>query len=1245
MEEEILESVEKFGRLLRLETAHNGTDHGDMLDMVDSLFAMIEAEHEVTVGYKEPDSEPNRNELENEDVVRETELVATGDAADLSEEEREEDSGPILPAFTSTSINTSSADSKATFETLRSVSSLQQDEESGEEDVFEPDEADNATPVENAKGSENEKDECQTAAGKVTGVENPKKGKKQVSFVEDEGIKQGRNMTFYAKMGVGDLAELVSSALASDLMPYASDENAASDKKDSSDTASGPSIIGVKYVSVMTKEKDKTSLRPLFAGNKDAKTRTLSFIITGEILLSSKTTASDGGLSEAMVDTDHNVKTSEEVKLETEVEDQTNATSNDDQDDPFCVPEIIVTNSSDHTYAPYPSNGEQTTRVDVLQGLNTATKTCEATCQCPSSTSECCTRTVLQQENEGPANSESPGSFMDTPSATCGAACQCPPNTAECCTQTERETLKETVPPQWETESNSVVATSGGVCMCSTTADDQCCAQVGGPATADSRGTETTTNGTGCAVYDADKNRALLECNGLRLEFDIAALCSSMLQLHLNPGQLPIETAATEPIILNRTAVISATTSGGDQSSTQETSTATVVGSDVGATSSEEQKVEHVPPPYTYRLITPSMLSTTPELRREMNVEHVFKQSTSIYNAENGDSACFPTASLNTETETAKKVANKTADEPSAMAEVADVATKETAIEPSAKADVPAQNAAIEPSTMADAAADGPSAMADVATHNTASDPCVMSDTTQTMKESETGKQISEMNTAQVNTETAIVPFDSQIITLKILSTAADPATPQNVTLIKREDGGKDDASVELNTERALVPFDSQIVTLKAFNNEGKLVATYDTVNAESEVETELPSAPDGGNERTTLDPQSDTTTTTHEETPDESDVTASTAIEIETGVETDPPNAPDGDEGTAIATEETVQKSDTDLEHKTASELERELKNAPDDDDGDYCMALAADGPVEKDPSTPADLETELKNAPDDDDSDYCIALAAEQQALLTNAMETKCTAEENISPTQAVEEQTPTQTEGAGKAKDTATSASHTDVTSFLSRLYKSLTSFRIIDLEKEANPPDKRSPDEKLGLRQTKSKPISVPVQLPRKLLLPRRSMARSIREAQTNTGNHGPMKAMSGTRQQKNPPQSSSSNQNKAIEQSASGVKSSKNRSKSSLITADITQLYSSSQPAQKLKSTSQLDSIQASLKKSNNHTNNHPASVKSSAANAEAERLKKLKSLPDRFREAGDELDKMAKMKKVQSEKSSALPKL
>ena len=132
LEDSLLENLEKLARLLRLETAHNGADNSAMLSKVQELISTIEAKQEADDASCNDIAEEMEQDSQDDLVISDdgpTELVTgtcTPDVEDETTCEIEEgESGLILPAFTSTSINTASKDSRMDLETLQSKSSMQ----------------------------------------------------------------------------------------------------------------------------------------------------------------------------------------------------------------------------------------------------------------------------------------------------------------------------------------------------------------------------------------------------------------------------------------------------------------------------------------------------------------------------------------------------------------------------------------------------------------------------------------------------------------------------------------------------------------------------------------------------------------------------------------------------------------------------------------------------------------------------------------------------------------------------------------------------------------------------------------------------------------------------------------------------------------------------------------------------------------------------------------------------------------
>ena len=351
IEDDVLENMAKFGRLMQMETVHSGKSNNALLDMLTTLLGAIETEHEAN---QEDDScsddtSDAESSSEGEESAEEDEQTEPVDpqvhftAEATSADEDDENSGPIMPAFTSTSINVSSNNSQTPLEGMEDeepeqADTLAQDAKNTaaamdkeEEDTGSILPAFTSTSINLSSNSSNAPIEgipsveselgCSEPSHKLEGENDPnssagdmelpqnklkddkKFGKKHVSFAShgQNEKPQKRCTSIYARMSATDVGELVSSALVSDIMSYADPNSGTCHFEDECTLSSGTDeqpVIAVKYISVVTTEKNKTTLRPVFAGGSDTK-NTLSFTIKGEILLSTPPTDSDLGLSAA----------------------------------------------------------------------------------------------------------------------------------------------------------------------------------------------------------------------------------------------------------------------------------------------------------------------------------------------------------------------------------------------------------------------------------------------------------------------------------------------------------------------------------------------------------------------------------------------------------------------------------------------------------------------------------------------------------------------------------------------------------------------------------------------------------------------------------------------------------------------------------------------------------------------------------------------------------------------------------
>ena len=469
VEEDCLEQLERFGRLLRLETACDGTDHSEMRRMIESLHALLERKHAVERDVLVPDDNANKVNMGMEGERSEHGMRMP----DFQFDDVAEETGPILPAFTSTSINTSPDNSRASLEALTSDSST---ELRLKENTF------SSIP-----GSV---EEMKERNAKRAAMEKARNGKKLVTFVDEGskgGVKQQKsNVTFYAKMSANDLGELVSSALVSDIMSFApNDEAGDGENLDFSD----PSAIAVRYVSVITTEKNKSTLRPVFASKTDNKQNTLAFTITGEILLSSPasevTSNEDENVVADVVATDCSGK-SPTVSFGPPVEiDYSNAVEK---------PQVSkVTLEYGHQedgvteWADADSDESDVNELKITYESGV-------------------TETALGSTN----NAEK--EFNDC-LISCGSACECPSIAAECGTQIETDTAEKAL---------------------------MCVPQM----------TSMQANEESFTPVVKDANGALAESSGLKLEFDITRMCR---MVQNNPQINPMDASAILSITLDKT--------------------------------------------------------------------------------------------------------------------------------------------------------------------------------------------------------------------------------------------------------------------------------------------------------------------------------------------------------------------------------------------------------------------------------------------------------------------------------------------------------------------------------------------------------------------------------------------------------------------------------------------------------------------------------------------------------------------
>ena len=845
VEEDVLEQLAKFGRLLQLETVHSGRDNSEMVGLLDSLHAVIEGEHEARRDKEEEKSSQTPNWSD-----KQADLVVDNRPGVDENTEEEEECSPILPAFTSTSINTNCVESKATFEELRNKSS---------------------SPIQPSR-SESDVPSCpqEETDDQARAREDSKSGKKQVSFVTEEGVKHhGSNITFYANMSVNDLAELVSSALVSDLAPYASENKAcgSTDKSPDADSGSDPSVIAVKYVSVMTTEKNKTILRPVFAKKHGSKLNTLAFTITGEILLSSQTNDSRESSShnESLVADDlgtaHRVtcptvpsealdRGGEKPSTASLATDKTETSSEAAEENEGVEGTGISERSVESQSATFVDNGLSVEDYSVEETSALASTDTELLLNAPTTALEYGEQSTLPAKACVESKSETRNAGEVDRGIEQNSSAQ---------TNTETSaTIAEMVEEQSNEDSSAQIETDTGAVE-----------------RAEAERAEKQTNGNGDTTDseaesegDLAAHRSVpIESNGLCIEFDVAAMCSAMCRaIPQVLNQLAIETA-THSLTLDRATFMQTEVTQSEQqkSSSKEMENAHPgqgQGHEGSAThleaatpssdSTPEEKKEEAPAPYVYRLFTPSSFNTTPEPMKEMTTPPKCRNSTKCNASDCTVNTCAGDTKPSVEESDNRalvpfdshiitlKAFEGLAKDVGVLGKSSDTETKsdggntiethyaeitENPLVPFDPQIITVKAFKISPlatpSTGAVAKRQDETAFTEQNTGK-ASVPLLSqagTDTSTTHDDREMAKE-----------EKALVPFDSQIVTLKVLKTTTEDLVPNGNTA-SQENGGVEAAhvaepTITVNTstdvgvddygeEKALVPFDSQIVTLK----------------------------------------------------------------------------------------------------------------------------------------------------------------------------------------------------------------------------------------------------------------------------------------------------------------------------------------------------------------------------------------------------------------------------------------------
>ena len=747
-----------------------------------------------------------------------------------SSDEEEEYSGPILPAFTSTSINLSSADSEALLDELKSADSL---------------------PPENKK---------------VTN-DKLKVGRKRVSFSLDEDNASDQTLekrctSAYARMSAGNLGDLVSSALVSDIMTYAKPN---SDLEDECSESSDRPVIAVKYISIVTTEKKKTKLRPAFAESSDTQ-HVLSFMIKGEILLSTSPVDTDSNGACSAVDPNPRLRP-------TTASTRRRGRREDGGDE--AVKEVVTTyDSSDICRVTEESS--ETQEGEPVDGATEGSSEAQESQQDTETAGElgCTDSSNVCEVNEESSEAEESGN--GTKGVPGGAGdCQC-----TYCLHVYEVTEEPQMSKQDTEKVPGVESKPGTVGEC------ECIYSL-------------------CLRKEAEDSSEAGESG-------------------LDTCDTSNETTDSEPVTAPITVNI---TPADDESSVviEEPSSHVTATTEDNAPTSDTTPKEEAPAPYVYHLTTPSIFITTSSLEN-LRTYLVYTGSDPSLGKEDNKSP--ETTNLNTAGETVSTPA------------------------------VPDENNGMEGGDEK-----GSESAADT------------SDATNTEMVVPDAPDVQVMNTSGgENAETAVMPYDSQIVTIKVLkalekdeegdeaavnvSSQEEEATSQTETVAPDfAAGGPTEVSGGEKTETAVIPYNSQIVSIK---------------------------------------------------------VRRALEISLEDGAET--------------------------------AEENGETNTEPN-------SAAGGDASVTTDTGDSTQNKTETQRSPEQDVEESGISSHSDIQ-------------------------------------KEPSSQSEHT--TTFLSKFRKSLASFRRCDLQEAVVPPLKQSADEKLNLRKTKSKPITIPVEPPREPLLPLRPM---------------------------------------------------------------------------------------------------------------------------------------------------------
>ena len=1230
VEEGVLEKLAKLGRLLRLETAHTGTDNNQMLRKVESLLVTVEKEHETGRDTSIP-SERERCASDESEMITNNrptelanELIVVDETAELTKErslpdvkvdDEEEESGPILHAFTSTSINTNCADSKASFEALRSSSSTQNRARRSE--------GNESTSVAVSIEETKEKN-----AQNVT-MENSRSGKKQVSFVQEDSNqgRKPRSITFYAKMSVNDLGQLISSALVSDIMPYASDSKGCSSDENSSDDSES-SVIAVKFVSVTT-EKNKTSLLPAFAEKHKEKQNSLAFSITGEILLSTpmnevsrKSSNTRGSVVNDVVDVNQEGKSPTVSSGIMKIPSVHCQYSKETKQSEVSTVQMLTMGYEEESGP----NKKHADVPDMSQEVHISHSTTDAV-------SEDIRLKPADQESGMPKDSVlvlgSTNNVNEVPQTSCATASHCAPTVTnvECSTQTQ--TSPENTDKALLPYNPHVFVPNGEM-------------------------TSTQMNGESCVTFDT------CMVTPLQLEVDVPVLSETIpvivakeeenaekaLVLYnpqvLNP--MHPDTAATNSFTLDKITLTperSEFVGKGLEQEVKGTCTCEVTIPSTASDTTTEIKTVEALVPYSSQLFTPNVFNNAAEQLVAM-----------------GEMALALTYPESCETVDR----NDSKDSELQTQNGCEVAASLSAAERNTEKALVTFNSQIITLKAFDTAAE-PDTLNNVTLTQTTSQAEVTEDVELSLEtsgvtttcsanngNSATGKneKVISLLFASENDDGCSIDEEQDISAHQVeaSSTKSSDAINSSAGNTRHEDaesmGTQDvttslsaaESNVEENTEKSLIPFNSQIVTLKTFNT----AAEPDTLNTVTITTTT--GQDQVGNKDAKLDLETAVTTTYSANDGNDPTWKNEKVISLSSSSESN--------DGCSIDEEQDVSAHQVEASSMKSSDAGNASSTGDEDaqsmDMRDMTASLsAAESNIEE--------NTEKAIIPF---NSQIVTLKTFNTAVEPNALDTitkTASRDENEDAKRDLESD-------PSSVVATTCSDMQEGVNSavFNSKIRKSLPSFRRIDLEKAVNPQDKHCQDKKLRLRRTKSRPMVIPLE-PRQALLPLRSkVIQNHKSRSIPTGESGTVEAKSREVMQQRSRQLVTSREmlkNEPVEKSSSGVKSSKSfQSQLSLITADVTLLQSPypSKPTNNRKlsrKSSHLDNIQGSDVSIETDREDGNCSSSVLLPVRETSRLyKHNKSLPATFHEDGNHLTKQ--LKRNQSERASSdtsVPKL